>query len=118
MDWNKKRLNLNEPTEFESLITIEPMEVSQVKQEPLDLSFEEYETSRKPSSIHISPNEPRGVLKKKPRFADPIIIEEENVVTSNNIDCLLNEDQLIEQMDSISVEDPSDKPGGSENEIV
>lgn len=51
MDWNKKHLNLNESTEFESLITIEPMEVNNIIQDPLNLTFEEYEVSNVSETI-------------------------------------------------------------------
>ncbi|CAH8466153.1 unnamed protein product [Schistosoma turkestanicum] len=111
MDWTRKHLNLNEITEFESLITIEPMEIHKVNQDPLDLTFEEYETSQTSDSVHVFPNEPRGVLKKKPRFADPIIIETEadkqDVI--DKVKSFINEDELVEQMDSISVEEYSEK---------
>ncbi|CAH8480342.1 unnamed protein product [Schistosoma intercalatum] len=111
MDWNKKHLNLNESTEFESLITIEPMEVNNIIQDPLNLTFEEYETSQTSDSVHVFPNEPRGVLKKKPRFAVPIIIESEveKEDVTDKVKSFINENELVEQMDNISFEEYSEK---------
>ncbi|CAH8489832.1 unnamed protein product [Schistosoma haematobium] len=111
MDWNKKHLNLNESTEFESLITIEPMEVNNIIQDPLNLSFEEYETSQTSDSVHVFPSEPRGVLKKKPRFAVPIIIESEveKEDVTDKVKSFINENELVEQMDNISFEEYSEK---------
>ncbi|CAH8489406.1 unnamed protein product [Schistosoma rodhaini] len=114
MDWNKKYLNLNESTEFESLITIEPMEMKHIIQDPLDLTFEEYEvsnTSQTSDSVHVFPSEPRGVLKKKPRFAVPIITEceNENEDVTDKVKSFINENELVEQMDNISFEEYSEK---------
>ncbi|CAH8486210.1 unnamed protein product [Schistosoma bovis] len=111
MDWNKKHLNLNESTEFESLITIEPMEVNNIIQDPLNLTFEEYETSQTSDSVHVFPSEPRGVLKKKPRFAVPIIIESEveKEDVTDKVKSFINENELVEQMDNISFEEYSEK---------
>ncbi|CAH8486809.1 unnamed protein product [Schistosoma curassoni] len=111
MDWNKKHLNLNESTEFESLITIEPMEVNNIIQDPLNLTFEEYETSQISDSVHVFPSEPRGVLKKKPRFAVPIIIESEveKEDVTDKVKSFINENELVEQMDNISFEEYSEK---------
>ncbi|CAH8487829.1 unnamed protein product [Schistosoma bovis] len=111
MDWNKKHLNLNESTEFESLITIEPMEVNNIIKDPLNLTFEEYETSQISDSVHVFPSEPRGVLKKKPRFAVPTIIESEveKEDVTDKVKSFINENELVEQMDNISFEEYSEK---------
>ncbi|CAH8481440.1 unnamed protein product [Schistosoma guineensis] len=111
MDWNKKHLNLNESTEFESLITIEPMEVNNIIQDPLNLTFEEYETLQTSDSVHVFPSEPRGVLKKKPRFAVPVIIESEveKEDVTDKVKSFINENELVEQMDNISFEEYSEK---------
>lgn len=56
-------------------------------------------------SVHVFPSEPRGVLKKKPRFAVPIIIESEveKEDVTDKVKSFINENELVEQVSLIKI---------------